>query len=285
MSDLNGANAYKPIKLTPPSQLANKARQNAQGGTNSGPIDVNKLKEQTQKVLSSDNVNMSNVVASGLAGGIGSAIGSQTTGVVGESMRSVKVQNSMTTLQSNMNSGGGWFGGGNNSYNSGYGGYSDPYADYGATEFVRRRGYGRIEFTRNGAKIENTFDSPETQLGMRGVANGALQGAKYGAILGGGMSAIKNGYNVITGKERGADALGAVAADTVSSALSGSMGAGAGSLATLGLGMVGIGGLPGIVLGVGVGAVGAVATQLTLNRAGLYDSIKDKVTNMVNGKK
>lgn len=293
MGDLNGLNVNRPVRLTPPSELANKAQINAQQASQpvapvtqpKEVINVDALAkdtEQTKTTLSTnDNVkvsNMANMASSGVAGAIGAAMASQATSVVGESMRSVHVQNAMTNLQNN------------SSYGSGYSDYGNSYGnnynnDYGATEFVRRRGYGRIEYSGNRAYVENGgLSSPEVRMGLSNAASGALQGAKYGAIIGGAVSSVVNAYNVITGKSRGADAVGAVAADTATATISGAGGAFSGAMAAWGLGLVGVGGLPGIVLGTGIGAVGAIASQFLMTKTGIYDAIKSKVVGMIDGK-
>lgn len=295
MGDLNGLNVNRPVRLTPPSELANKAQINAQQSAQPvAPVNQTQQKEvinvealakdteQTKTTLSTnDNVkvsNMANMASSGVAGAIGAAMASQATSVVGESMRSVHVQNAMTNLQNN------------SSYGSGYSDYGNSYGnsynnDYGATEFVRRRGYGRIEYSGNRAYVENGgLSSPEVRMGLSNAASGAVQGAKYGAIIGGAVSSVVNAYNVITGKSRGADAVGAVAADTATATISGAGGAFSGAMAAWGLGLVGVGGLPGIVLGTGIGAVGAIASQFLMTKTGIYDAIKSKVVGMIDGK-
>ena len=268
---INGQdNINRPVNLTPPEQLLSKINPPQAQEELVPPKDLATKSDLAQN----DKLNVSNMITSAAAGGIGAAITAKNVGVIGESLRSVHVQNAMTELQNRSNSGYG------NSYGGGYGG---GYNDYGATEFVRRRGYGSVEYTSDGGYSVNNggLSSPEARLAMSNLASGTLQGAKYGAIIGGAVSAVENAYNVITGKSKGKEALGAVAADTATATLSGAAGALTGGLTSIGLGLVGVGGIPGLVLAVGVGTAGAVGAQLITQKSGLYDSIKEKVMSFM----
>jgi hypothetical protein len=120
-------------------------------------------------------------------------------------------------------------------------------------------------------------------MGAKQLGSSAVTGAKYGAIIGGAVSALSNGYQVLTGKKTGADAVGTLAADTVTSTISGASGAVAGGLTALGLSALGVGGLPVTILAAGLGLAGAVGTHLLTQKTGLYDSIKNSVKNMMGG--
>lgn len=276
---LNGLNLSEPRKLTPPGQLQNKVE----------PAQLPLIEEPTAKstpsssLASTDKTNISNIAnmaSSAVAGGIGAAAIASDISTIGESMRAVNIQNKMTDIQDRQYSNNSSYGDSSYGGNSNYG-YD---ADYGATEFVRRRGYGRVEYSsdRRYGRIESGgMNSPETRLAATNLAKGTLQGAKYGVIIGGAVSAVVNAYKVLTGQEKGANAVGKVAADTVTAGVSGAGGALGGGLATLGLATVGIGGLPGMVIGVGIGAVGAVASQLFMTKTGIYDSIQAKVSAML----
>lgn len=293
---LNGLNLGEPRKLIPPSQIQNQIQFD---NTNSAaPINNNtdlptiedpKTPTPVPSSLAtgdkSNFSNMANMASSAIAGGMGTAAVVRDLGTIGESMRSVNVQNNMTELQDRHyqdNSSSSW---GGRSSNSGYNNHGYD-ADYGATEFVRRRGNGRVEFSgdRRYGRIESDYNSPETRLAGSNLAKGTLQGAKYGVIIGGAVSAVVNAYKVLTGKEKGSDAVGKVAADTITAGVSGAGGALAGGAATLGLASIGMGGPVGMVLAVGIGSVGAVASQMLMTKTGLYDSIVNKVKGMLGSK-
>ena len=71
------------------------------------------------------------------------------------------------------------------------------------------------------------------------IAKGTFQGAKYGVIIGGAVSSVVNAHKVLTGKEKGSDAVGVVAADTVTAGVSGATGALTGGLASVTLASIG----------------------------------------------
>ncbi|MBC7473747.1 MAG: hypothetical protein H7263_05605 [Candidatus Sericytochromatia bacterium] len=122
-------------------------------------------------------------------------------------------------------------------------------------------------------------------MGARGLGSSAVTGAKYGAIAGGVVSALSNGYKVLTGKESSGEAVGSLAADTITATLSGAGGAVLGGMTTLGLSsLVGMGGLPLTILAAGVGLAGAVGIQVLTQKTGLYDSIKNAVKGLVGAK-
>jgi hypothetical protein len=118
-------------------------------------------------------------------------------------------------------------------------------------------------------------------MGMKQLGSSAITGAKYGAIIGGAVSALTNGFQVLTGKETGGDAIGSFAADTVSSTLSGIGGAMAGGMTALSLSAFGLGSLPVTILAAGIGLAGAAGIHFLTQKTGLYDSIKKGVGGMV----
>lgn len=275
---LNGLNLSEPRKLTPPGQLQNKVEQPQLPLIEEPTVQTTPAASPLASADKTNISNIANMASSAVAGGIGAAAIASDISTIGESMRAINIQNKMTDIQDRQYSNNSSYG--DSSYGSNYG-YD---ADYGATEFVRRRGYGRVEYTsdRRYGRIESGgMNSPETRLAATNLAKGTLQGAKYGVIIGGAVSAVVNAYKVLTGQEKGASAVGKVAADTVTAGVSGAGGALGGGLATLGLATVGIGGLPGMVIGVGIGAVGAVASQLFMTKTGIYDSIQAKVSAML----
>jgi hypothetical protein len=304
---LTGLNVSEKPSLTPPAQLLNKNNAPAQN------IQVELLPEPDKNnkgsaLSDSDSIGkMINLGSSALAGGIAASKTAQNVGIIGESMRMMQVQQGMVQMQARMaNSGYNNYNTGYNNYQTGYNNYNtnsyDPtggynnggynngyggteYSRYGRSEALYGRRYGGIEdYTMNG-QYPPGQTSPEMQMAYRNIASGAITGLKYGSLIGGGISAVVNAYNVITGKEKGSEAVGSVAADTVTAGLSGSAGAVAGGFTALGLAAAGVGGVPGLVLAIGAGAVGATATQFLLQKSGIYDSLKNKVMNMVAGKK
>lgn len=248
-------------------------------------IDINNLPNENNKstLQKNDSLNKSTLISSGVAGAVAAFKTSQNVGAIGESLRIQTVQNAVQKIEmrTNVNSRG--FLGisrGNDYYNYydnryGYNSYDD-YA-YGGMEMLRRRS-PRLEY------FEQQNRSYEMNLAMRNIASGTLQGAKYGTIIGGAVSSVVNAYNVITGKSTGKEAIGTVVADTVTAGISGAGGALTGGFASLGLGMIGIGGIPGLVLASGIGLLGAVGSQFLLQKTGIYNSIKEKVMNIMSKK-
>ncbi|MFN8575491.1 MAG: hypothetical protein U0354_01415 [Candidatus Sericytochromatia bacterium] len=279
---LTGLNINEPKKLMPPSQLLAQTQTNE----NQPEVTTESTQETNKSELqNTDQKNISNIVSSAAGSIMGVSSVVRDLGTIGESMRSLHVQNSMSELQDRRYSDTGYGSRsyGRNSYND-YG-YD---ADYGATEFVRRRGYGRVEFSRDRrfGKIENdSMLTPENKMAASNIAKGTFQGAKYGVIIGGAVSSVVNAYKVLTGKEKGASALGTVAADTVTAGVSGGLGALSGGIASVGLASaLGLGGPVGMAIAVGVGAVGAIGGQMLMTKTGIYDSIKEKVQGMVSKK-
>jgi hypothetical protein len=116
---------------------------------------------------------------------------------------------------------------------------------------------------------------------IKELGSSAVTGAKYGAIIGGAVSALSNGYQVLTGKKTGGAAVGSFAADTISSTLSGAGGAMIGGLSAMGLSAFGMIGLPGTIIATGLGLIGATGIHFLTQKSGLYDSIKNGVGGMV----
>lgn len=291
-SGLNGFNTSKQI-LTPPDALLSKI----QSQDSTAPvIDVNYVEAQTSGSVApakSDNFSASaSLISSAMAGGLGTKFNAKDINTIGESMRSPQVQNAMSEVQtrhytSSNNSNYNNYN--NNNYNNNS--YNNDYVnDYGGVESVRGRqgNYGGVESRGRGnmGRVESFGEntSPEMRMAYKDIARGGLEGAKYGIIIGGAVSSVVNAWNVMTGKTKSADAVGSVAADTVTAGLSGGIGAVAGGFASLGLGLGGIAGPVGLAVSIGVGALGAVASQVFLQKTGLYDSIKNKVSSMVGGK-
>src|SRR5688572_21447633 len=94
---LTGLKVNEPkTTLTPPAQLLNK--NNVQAAN----VQVELLPEPEVKPTKSnlsknDNIDsMKNLITSGIAGGVAASRTAQNVGIIGESMRSVHIQQSMT---------------------------------------------------------------------------------------------------------------------------------------------------------------------------------------------
>jgi hypothetical protein len=122
-------------------------------------------------------------------------------------------------------------------------------------------------------------------MGAKALGGSAITGAKYGAIVSGAVSALSNGYQVLTGKKTGADAVGSLAADTVVGTMSGAGGAVTGGIAALSLSALGLGSLPVTIIAAGLGLAGAAGIHLLTTKTGLYDSIKNSVGGMLGAPK
>ena len=132
-------------------------------------------------------------------------------------------------------------------------------------------------------KIGGGIGSKMKGIGLagKGLGASAVEGAKFGAIAGGVVSALTNGYLVITGKETAPDAVGNLAADIATSTVAGAGGALTGGIATLGLSALGLGSLPVTIIAAGLGLGAAVGAQMLTKSTGLYDSIKNSVKGMM----
>lgn len=298
-SGLSGFNANKPI-LTSPDKLLSKIQSQDTSVPSVEASCTTPQQDASPALKKNDNLNMSSVISSAIAGGIGTNKMAKDINIIGESMRAPHVQNSMSEVQTRHYNGGSSAGYNdynnynNNNYNNNNS-YNNGYNDYGGVESVRGRGnygrnnYGGVESVRGrgnygGVETFGSNTSPEMMMAYKDIARGGLEGAKYGGIIGGGISSVVNAWNVMTGKTKSSDAVGAVAADTVTGTISGGVGAVAGGFASLGLGIGGIAGPVGLAVSVGVGALGAVASQVLLQKSGLYEAIKSKVAGMIGGK-
>lgn len=130
-----------------------------------------------------------------------------------------------------------------------------------------------------GTKIQGT------KMAAREIGASAVTGAKYGAIIGGGISALTNAYNVLTGKQSTAEGVGRLAADTVTATAAGAGGAAIGGLTTLGLSsMLHLGGLSLAIPAAGMGLLGAVGITYLVQKTGLYDSLKNSIQGIFGAK-
>ncbi|MFN8671029.1 MAG: hypothetical protein U0457_02975 [Candidatus Sericytochromatia bacterium] len=131
------------------------------------------------------------------------------------------------------------------------------------------------DVTKMGGSISDKVKG--SVAGVKELGGSAVTGAKYGAILGGGISLISNAYNVLTGKTSTPEAAGKLAADTLTATASGAGGAVLGGVAALTLSSFGVGGLGVMIPSVGLGLVGAVGVTYLAQSTGLYDKIKSSV--------
>ena len=120
--------------------------------------------------------------------------------------------------------------------------------------------------------------------GLSEIGGGLLHGAEGGALYGGIVSAVVNGFEVITGKEQLSQAAGGVAADTADGAVSGLTGAAVSGLAIAGASALGLTvGLPLTIIGVVGGVAGAFLGTALFQKTGLYSAIKNGVTSLFGG--
>lgn len=192
-----------------------------------------------RNLLDSDAVKMSNIASSAIAGGIGAGLATKIPKASFE-METQSVKDYIHNIHKNIHT----------TYES------------------------QLENSKK-ASIESANVTPMT---IKNVGVGTVQGAKYGAIIGGAVSSIINTFNVLTGKTKTSEAVGTVVADTTTATISGAGGAFSGGLAAWGLGLAGLGGTPALVIGVGIGAIGAIGSQLLMNKLGIYDAIKSKIS-------
>lgn len=120
--------------------------------------------------------------------------------------------------------------------------------------------------------------------GLGEIASGMATAARNSAIFSGVISLAINGYKVIKGHTRPADAAGSVVADTAGGAVAGATGALASGLALAAAGAFGLTvGLPLTLLGVAAGLGGALAGNWIFKRTGLYDGIRTGVSRLFGG--
>ncbi len=124
-----------------------------------------------------------------------------------------------------------------------------------------------------GNKIKATLPSAK-QIGMT-----SLKAAGVGALVAGGFSAITNMIDVMRGKKTGAEAVGTAVADASSGAIGGVVGVTAGGLATFAFSS--LSSTPLMIVGVTLGAVGAVVADKLFKGTGGYDAIKNSVMKMM----
>jgi len=202
--------------------------------TNTLPVGTNTTagnNVSAASLLQSDFSQISGIVSSGLAGGIGTAANMKNLTLIGKSLKGTEIpvgQDETITMKASV-----------------------------------------------GSKLQGLGQSAKE------IGGGTLQGAKYGAIIGGAISAITNGYQVLTGQKSSAQAVGSFAADTVSTTLSGAGGGLAGGVTALSLSALGVGGFPLTLAAAGIGLTAAVGSYFLVQKTGLYDAIKEKVGQML----
>lgn len=120
--------------------------------------------------------------------------------------------------------------------------------------------------------------------GLAKVFDGMKAGAKNGAVFGGLISAVVNGFQVLTGKKRFGEGVGTVAADTASGAVSGALGAAASGLTIAAAGVFGLtAGLPLTIIGIAGGLLGAILGDRLFKGTGIYAGIKGFISKIFGG--
>jgi hypothetical protein len=113
--------------------------------------------------------------------------------------------------------------------------------------------------------------------GFRAAMPSILKGTGMGAAVSGIVSAGINGYRALVTKEiSGRQAMGEIAADTATGALTSLGGLGLGA-AVVGIAGTMLGGLPLAILGTAAGIAGSLLTDRLLNKTGIRDGIRDAV--------
>lgn len=115
-----------------------------------------------------------------------------------------------------------------------------------------------------------------TMPGVKTLAITTAKAGGIGAMISGAVSAITNGIDVVQGKKTGAEAVGTFAADTVNGTIGAMAGVTAGGLATMALGSM-LGATPLLIVGVGVGALGAILSDKLFKKTGAYDAIRNSL--------
>lgn len=122
-----------------------------------------------------------------------------------------------------------------------------------------------------------------TAPGIKSMGMTTLKAGGVGALVSGIISAVSNGVDVLKGKKTGSDAIGTLAADTVNGTVGAMSGVAAGGLATFALSSV-LGATPLMIVGVGIGALAAVASNKLLKSTGAYDGIRNSVISATSQK-
>lgn len=130
------------------------------------------------------------------------------------------------------------------------------------------------------ASVGGGFEDVGMFDGFLGGALGTVvKGAGIGAAVCGGFSAVSNIMAAIKGDIGKGRALGNVIGDTFSGAVSGIMGAGAAHLGLSLMSSFGLAGIPAMIGGVALGALGSVVGgKLT---SGIRNKISDSIANMI----
>ena len=119
--------------------------------------------------------------------------------------------------------------------------------------------------------------------GVKSIGMTTLKAGGIGALVSGAISAISNGVDVLRGKKTGAEAVSTFAADTANGTVSAMTGVAAGGLATFALGSM-LAGTPLLIVGVGVGALGAILGDRLFKGSGAYDAIRGSMINTTSQK-
>lgn len=119
--------------------------------------------------------------------------------------------------------------------------------------------------------------------GLEGLAKGAMPLAKRSAIFEGAVSAVTNGYGLLTGRENVATFGSNVVGDTLSGAAGGFGGAIAGAIGTAALGAIGLSGGFLTLGSIAIGMVGYALTEKMFRSTGIFHSITNTVHQALSG--
>lgn len=118
---------------------------------------------------------------------------------------------------------------------------------------------------------------------LKPLGQAVLKGTKTSAIVGGVVSAVANGVDLLNGQITTGRFFGNVVADTGSAVVSGAVAAGAGGLASMGLAAAGLAGLPLTIGVVAAGAVGYLLTDALLGKIGVKKAVSNSIANAFGG--
>lgn len=136
--------------------------------------------------------------------------------------------------------------------------------------------------------IANSFTEMKTAgigAGLKSFGSTMLKGTGLAAVVSAGFSAVTNLIGVLTGKIKGPEAAGRVAADTVNGAVTGIGATLASGAAMAGLAALGVVGWPLTLIVGGVGLLGAFLCDKLFKKSGAWNWIKEKVQGLFGKKK
>ena len=139
-----------------------------------------------------------------------------------------------------------------------------------------------------GKEVAANFTEMKTSgigAGLKNLGMTALKSTGIAAAVSAGFSAVTNLIGVLTGKIKGSEAVGRVAADTVNGAVTGLGATLASGAAMAGLTALGVVGWPATLIVGGVGLLGAFLLDKVFKKSGAWNWIKEKVSGLFGKKK